>query len=84
MRVIKFKLNEGINTIPSNHVLEPKWIEWQGDSFQVWCQEFTQLPTKHPLEVYLAVTGETVPPDYPNYIGTATTPERTFVVHLFK
>lgn len=84
MRVIKFKLSAGHNTIDTEAYLEPAWIEWQGDGFVVWCKEFTSMGSwGKPLEVYLAVTGEQVPDGYA-YIGTATTPERTFVVHLFQ
>ena len=84
MRVIKFKLESGHNLIDAGAYLEPTWIEWQGDGFVVWCKEFTSMGNwQKPLELYLAVTGEQVPDSYA-YIGTATTPERTFVVHLFQ
>lgn len=83
MRVIKFKLNTGWNLIETETYCEPLWIEYQGDGFVVWCKEYTVLPAEGPLELLLAMTGEAVA-DNLSYIGTATTPDRTFVVHLFK
>lgn len=85
MRVIKFKLLLGHNFIETdNTYLEPTWIEWQGDGFVVWCKEFTSMGNwQKPLELYLATTGELVPDSYA-YVGTATDPDRTFVVHLFQ
>ena len=84
MRVIKFKINDGHNLIDTGTYLEPTWIEWQGDGFVVWCKEFTSMGNwNKPLELFLAMTGEQIPDSYV-YIGTATDPERTFVVHLFQ
>lgn len=83
MRVIKFKLELGWNLIETEMVCEPLWTEYQGGDFVVWCKEYTVLKADRPLELYLATTGEPVP-DNLSYIGTATTPDRQFVVHLFQ
>lgn len=83
MRVIKFKLNSGWNMIETENHCQPLWIEFQDTGFVVWCKEYTGMPTQKPLELLLAVTGEEIP-DYAVYVGTATTPEKLFVVHLFQ
>ena len=82
MRVIKFKLTPGWNTIPVEMHCEPLWIEYQHGDFVVWCKEYTVLPAEGPLQLFLAMTGEPLE-DNMTYVGTATTPDRTFVVHLF-
>lgn len=82
MRVIKFPLSLGLNTIAADHCVQPRWIEWQDTSFVVWMQEFTQLPPET-VDLYLATTGEQVPEHY-EYVATATTPDKQFVAHLFK
>lgn len=83
MRVIKFPLQPGWNEFTPQMYCEPLWIEYQHGDFVVWCKEYTVLPAEGPLKMYLAMTGEQLE-DNLCYIGTATNPDRTFVVHLFK
>ena len=83
MRVIKFSLDLGWNSLNSETHIEPLWTEFQQDIPVVWCKEYNTLKQDKPLELYLATTGEQVP-DALTYIGTATTQDRQFVTHLFQ
>jgi hypothetical protein len=83
MRVIKFDLVKDWNTIVNDTFIEPLWIEWQYEGFVLWCKEYSVLKQDAPLQVFLAFTGEQVQDSW-HYIGTATNPERTLVVHAFK
>lgn len=83
MRVIKFSLDIGWNMIETEYLIEPLWMEYQNKQFVVWCKEYQTIKQDRPLELYLATTGEVVQ-DGLHYVGTATTPDRQFVVHLFR
>jgi len=73
----------GWNAIETDTHCEPLWTEWQDNCFVVWCKEYTVLKPTKPLKLFLATTGERVA-DGLSYVGTATTPDRTFVAHLFQ
>lgn len=84
MRVIKFPLQLGWNTLLVEHYCEPIALEYQDAKFCVWCKEFTStagvLPN-NPLQLLLVTTSEPVDPQL-TYIDT--TSERNFVAHLFQ
>ena len=89
MRLLKFRLHPGMNKIPVAANLQARlcYINDQDGKITGWFQVATypnlQLPA-HEYEVYLALTGETVPDDY-NYVCSHQLHEGGgyFVVHAF-
>lgn len=84
MRVIKIKLNVGINTIRHLGTLKLVHLEYQGSKLMGWFTEVIDSDTESEYEVYIALTGEIVPDDY-NYVCTTQLAEGGgyFVVHGF-
>lgn len=89
MRLLKFKLNPGMNSIPVAENLQAKlrYINDQDGKIMGWFEvnydARLDLPA-HEYEIYLAVTGETVPDGY-NYVCShqLNTGGGYFVVHAF-
>jgi hypothetical protein len=88
MRIIKHRLHPGMNTIPveADYQCKLRYINDQDGKLMGWfevAQDELHLQA-HEYEVYLALTGETIPDGY-NYVCSYQ--ERTgggyFVVHAF-
>jgi hypothetical protein len=89
MKMLKFRLHPGMNTIPveADHQCKLRYINDQDGKLMGWFEVAadTDLHLEaHEYEVYLAMTGETVP-DAWNYVCSYQ--ERTgggyFLVHAF-
>ena len=88
MRIIKHRLHPGMNAIPvdADHLIKLRYINDQDGKlcgwFQVAQDELHLQP--HEYEVYLAMTGETVPEDY-NYLCSYQLNQGGgyYVVHAF-
>jgi hypothetical protein len=87
--MLKYRLHPGMNTIPveADHICKLRYISDQDGKLFGWFQVAADADLHlqaHEYEVYLAMTGETVPMDY-NYLCSYQ--ERTgggyFVVHAF-
>ena len=88
MRIIKHRLHPGMNKIAveADHLIKLRYVNDQDGKLCGWfqvAQDELHLQA-HEYEVYLAMTGETVPEDY-NYVCSYQ--ERTgggyYVVHAF-
>ena len=67
MRMLKFLLKPGMNTLKcdTDKVLVLRYLNDQDGKIMGWFEEHTVLHSEaFEYEVYLAVTGETVPSDY--------------------
>lgn len=88
MRIIKYRLHPGMNKIPLADTLTAKlrYINDQDGKLMGWFEvsHIPDLQGTGEYEVYLALTGETVPDEY-HYVCSYQ--ERTgggyFVVHAF-
>lgn len=84
MRAIKHQMYPGLNRLhPNLAELKLRYMDYQDGRLYGW---FTETPaqTSEPYEVYIAVTGETVPDEY-RYLCTTQLDEGGgyFVVHAF-
>ena len=89
MRLLKFRLHPGMNTIPveADHICKLRYLNDQDGKLVGWFQVATDTDLHlqpHEYEVYLAMTGETVP-DAWNYVCSyqQQTGGGYFVVHAF-
>ena len=67
MRMLKFRLHPGMNTIKcdANKLLMLRYLNDQDGKLMGWFEEYaTEHGNAFEYEVYLALTGETVPDDY--------------------
>ena len=84
MRVIKMPLETGLNTFPTtSSQLKLQHIDYQHNLLYGWFSETqTQEPDSH--QVYVALTGETLNPEF-NYITSTQLHESGgyFMVHAF-
>jgi hypothetical protein len=84
MRVIKMPLETGLNTFPTtNSELKLQHINYQHKLLYGWFSE-TQTDTKDSYQVYVALTGETLNPEF-NYVASTQLHEAGgyFMVHAF-
>ena len=88
MRIIKHRLHPGMNAIPvaADHLIKLRYVNDQDGKLCGWfqvAQDELHLEA-HEYEVYLAMTGETVP-DAWNYVCSYQqhTGGGYFVVHAF-
>ncbi len=67
MKVLKYRLHPGMNTlpIPGDNTARLVYLNDQDSKLMGWVEvaATTDVPTVE-YEVYLALTGETVPPEY--------------------
>lgn len=84
MRVIKYKLNTGLNTLRHLGTVKLVHLEYQDSKLMGWFTDISDSDTESEYEVYVALTGEQVPDDY-NYVCTTQLAEGGgwFVVHAF-
>lgn len=83
MRIVKYRLHEGMNSIPSPGTSKLVRLDYQDRKLFGWVLE-TEGPHQDEYEVYIAVTGEAVPHNY-QYV-TSTQTELAggyYVVHAF-
>lgn len=83
MRVLKYRLHEGMNSIPSPGMSKLVLLKYQDKRLHGWVLE-TEGPQQDEYEVYIALTGEQVPHNY-QYV-TSTQTELAggyYVVHAF-
>jgi hypothetical protein len=83
MRVLKYPLKTGLNTIASPGASKLLYMDWQDNKLYAWVLEHT-TDCQDEYEVYVAVTGEEVPYEY-HWCCTAQlhTGGGYFVVHGF-
>ena len=84
MRMIKMPLETGLNTFPTaNSQLKLQHIDYQHKLLYGWFRE-TQTGTPDSYQVYVALTGETLNPEF-CYICSTQLAESGgyFVVHAF-
>ena len=84
MRVIKLPLEAGLNTLPTtSSKLKLLHIEHQRHQLMGWFCE-TQTLTPDSYQVYIALTGEVLNPEY-NYVTSTQLQEAGgfYVVHAF-
>jgi hypothetical protein len=89
MRVIKHRLHPGMNTISveADHICKLRYINDQDGKLMGWFEVVTDVDLHlqpYQYEVYLAMTGETVPDDY-QYVCSYQLQQGGgyFVVHAF-
>jgi hypothetical protein len=89
MRVIKHRLHPGMNTIlvEADHICKLRYINDQDNKLTGWFEVAADVDLHlqpHQYEVYLAMTGETVPDDY-RYVCSyqQQTGGGYFVLHAF-
>lgn len=83
MRIVKHRLHEGINTITHFGTLKLKYLDYQDKKLMGWfCETSGTEPDEY--QVYIAVTGETIPDDY-NYVCSHQVAQAGgyYVVHAF-
>jgi hypothetical protein len=83
MQVLKYRLHEGLNTIPSPGTSKLVMLDYQDSKLFGWILE-THTDQQDEYEVYVALTGEQVPPEY-NYVVSTQTQRSGgyYVVHAF-
>ena len=83
MRVLKYRLHEGLNTIAHFGTLKLKYLDYQDRKLHGW---FLDTPGTEPddYQVYVALTGETVHDEY-NYVCSTQTQISGgyYVLHAF-
>lgn len=94
MRILKYPLGFGRNTVKSypGHVLELKHIGFQNSLLYGWFAEYpVEDKDEHSEEIYVAMTGETIPDGFSWYMGTAiheypthTSQKGYYVVHAWQ
>lgn len=87
MRIIKHRLHAGMNTlpIPGDNTAKLRYLNDQDSKLMGWVEvaSTTDIPTVE-YEVYLALTGEEVPPEY-RYVTShqLNTNGGYYVVHAY-
>lgn len=85
MRVIKYPLHEGLNSIQQLGTINLKHLDYQGTKLMGWftsINDFDAEPSTY--EVYIALTGEQVPDEYQYVTSTQlNTAGGYYVVHAF-
>jgi hypothetical protein len=87
MKIIKHRVHPGMNTIQvqADHQLKLRYINDQDNKLMGWFEVAHDPPAQaHEYEVYLALTGETIPDHY-NYCTSyqQLTGGGYFVVHAY-
>ncbi len=83
MRVLKYPLKMGLNTLVTPGTSKLVYLDWQHDKLYGWVLE-SDGPYQDEYEVYLATTGERIPHHY-NYVTSTQTQLSGgyFVAHAF-
>jgi len=83
MRVLKYPLHPGLNTLTTPGTSKLVHLDWQDSKLFGWVLE-SEGPHQDEYEVYVATTGERVPHQY-HYCTTTQTQLSGgyFVVHAF-
>lgn len=63
MRMIKHRLHEGLNTIPHYGTLQLQHLDYQDNKLMGWFLE-TPGTQADEYQIYIALTGETLHPEY--------------------
>lgn len=83
MRMLKYPLHEGLNTIQHQGTLQLQYLDYQDRKLMGW---FLSTPGTElsNYQVYVALTGETLHPEY-HYVCSAQTQISGgyYVVHAF-
>lgn len=83
MRVLKYRLHEGLNAIASPGTSKLVMLEYQDRKLYGWILE-CETDTQTEYEVYVALTGEQLPAEYNYVCSTQTTlAGGYYVVHGF-
>lgn len=83
MRVLKYRLHEGMNTIPSPGTSKLVLVKYQDKKLMGWVLE-TETDQQSEYEVYVALTGEHIPHNYKYVTSTQTeVAGGYYVVHAF-
>jgi hypothetical protein len=83
MRVLKYRLHEGMNTLPSPGTSKLVMLKYQDKKLHGWVLE-TETDQQSEYEVYIALTGEVVPHNYCYAASTQTEVSGGYyVVHAF-
>jgi hypothetical protein len=89
MRMLKHRLHPGMNkiTVEADHICKFRYINDQDGKLCGWFQVATDTDLHlqpHEYEVYLALTGETIPDEY-NYVCSHQVNQGGgyFVVHAY-
>lgn len=84
MRMLKFILHEGLNSIANCGTLKLQYLDYQDKKLMGWFQLTEGLDNSSEYEVYVAVTGEQVPDEYQYVTSTQTQISGGYyVVHAF-
>jgi hypothetical protein len=71
MQVLKYRLHEGLNTIPSPGISKLVMLDYQDNKLFGWVLE-TEGAQQDEYEVYIALTGQQVPHEYHYVCSTQT------------
>lgn len=83
MRIVKYRLHEGLNTLEHFGTLQLKYLDYQDHKLHGWFLA-THNTTPDNYQVYVALTGETVSDEYRYITSTQTTLSGgSYVVHAF-
>lgn len=83
MRVLKYRLHEGLNTITTPGTSKLVYLDYQDNKLFGWVLE-TEGLYQDEYEVYVALTGQQVPLEYRYVCSTQTQPGGGYyVVHAF-
>lgn len=83
MRVLKYRLHEGLNTLTTPGTSKLVMLDYQDNKLHGWVLEM-EGPFQDEYEVYIALTGQQVPLEY-NYVCSTQTNVGGgyYVVHAF-
>lgn len=83
MRVLKYRLHEGLNTLATPGTSKLVYLDYQDGKLYGWVLEL-EGPSQDEYEVYIALTGQQVPHEY-NYVASTQTQRSGgyYVVHAF-
>lgn len=83
MTPLKHELSPGLNRLQVSGQLCLGHLAFQRGDLMLWLNEDLSKE-KAERSVYVALTGETVPYEYPVYLGTALSGDGSFVVHAYE